>query len=164
MGAPIVYFARCRDDTIKIGCTRFFQRRMKELRAEPLAAISCLGNEETEIHSRFSHLLVRGHEWFSSAPELMGFIAELKSLPIRSMMSASSRTRSPARIDKCENILERRFGRLVVVKKLPGLLTSKRRDRRWRCLCDCGLAVVETTTLLLSGRRTSCGHCPGKTS
>ncbi len=47
-----------------------------------------------------------------------------------------------------------RFGRLVVLSRAPTLRYS-----RWRCLCDCGNAVIVSRQLLSMGARgtRSCG-------
>lgn len=51
------------------------------------------------------------------------------------------------------NLLGKRFGRLVVIKKLP----SKKRKRQWLCKCDCGNETVLPTGALDNGSVRSCG-------
>lgn len=78
----------------------------------------------------------------------------------RSLLSGSSRscgcmTRMHAAEACSYDLLGRRFGALTVMaraEKRPG-----DRALRWTCRCDCGRMVVYASTLLVRGRRTSCG-------
>lgn len=45
----------------------------------------------------------------------------------------------------------KRFGRLLVLGKVPGL------GSLWNCLCDCGVNAVSRAGALVRGARTSCG-------
>ena len=47
-----------------------------------------------------------------------------------------------------------RFGRLTVIGKA---LASGKRGCQWRCRCDCGKEAVLAGTLLMTGKRISCG-------
>lgn len=47
-----------------------------------------------------------------------------------------------------------RFGRLVVVEQVE---SKKRKNRRWRCICDCGKETEVNTVDLRSGNTSSCG-------
>jgi hypothetical protein len=53
-----------------------------------------------------------------------------------------------------ENIIGRRFGRLLVVEK-----TDKRQGRNvvWKCVCDCGNVTYQRTNTLKMGLTISCG-------
>lgn len=55
----------------------------------------------------------------------------------------------------CSGIeIGQRFGRLIVAEKV----ISKRRDQwRWRCVCDCGTEVLLRGSRLRSGSTKSCG-------
>lgn len=61
---------------------------------------------------------------------------------------------------KGQNLLGKRFGKLVVIEK-----TNLRRDRKivWKCQCDCGGITLANTAELNSGLRVSCG-CRGKSA
>ena len=53
-----------------------------------------------------------------------------------------------------------RFSRLVVLSQEPrGIGAGKRKwkDRRWRCVCDCGKEKVTTASSLTTGHTRSCG-------
>lgn len=52
----------------------------------------------------------------------------------------------------------RRFGKLTVIELLP----KNAKDRRWRCLCDCGNYTEVIPYSLKSGHTTSCGCVPCK--
>lgn len=54
-----------------------------------------------------------------------------------------------------EDLTGRRFGHLTVIKKV----SPQKRYSPWRCLCDCGNELSLRTSLLLDGKRTSCGKC-----
>ena len=49
------------------------------------------------------------------------------------------------------NLMNKRFGRLVVLKK------SDIGKYKWLCLCDCGNEIIVTTSSLRSGNTKSCG-------
>lgn len=51
------------------------------------------------------------------------------------------------------SLLGQRFGRLTVVEEVP----SDTRQRKWKCLCDCGCYNTLTTHTLTSGHTLSCG-------
>jgi len=55
---------------------------------------------------------------------------------------------------KLEDLVGRRYGRLVVVKLLD---SDVRGQRRWLCRCDCGGQRIATTGSLNAGRTTNCG-------
>ncbi len=54
---------------------------------------------------------------------------------------------------KKENLLNQRFGRLVVVEELP----KQKRNAFWKCKCDCGNYSSCTSGNLKSGKIVSCG-------
>ena len=56
------------------------------------------------------------------------------------------------------NLINRRFGRLLVIEYL-GLRKRKdgRNNKYWKCVCDCGAIVEHTSGNLLSGKTISCG-------
>lgn len=53
------------------------------------------------------------------------------------------------------NLVGERFGKLTVVKEYEER-NSKRQQRKWVCVCDCGEAVVCKTSDLTTGKRTMC--------
>lgn len=57
------------------------------------------------------------------------------------------------------NLLNKRFGSLVVVERLP---EKEDRYATWRCKCDCGGEIVVNTKRLQRGTITSCGCIPKK--
>lgn len=52
-----------------------------------------------------------------------------------------------------ENLINKRFGRLVVVEELP----KQKRNAFWKCKCDCGNYSSCTSGNLKSGKILSCG-------
>jgi Meiotically up-regulated gene 113 len=76
-----IYFVRCRE-AIKIGLTRDVPWRIANLQSaqpeplELLLAVTGGRRAEAALHERFAHLRIRG-EWFTAAPELLAFIAEI---------------------------------------------------------------------------------------
>lgn len=52
-----------------------------------------------------------------------------------------------------ENLIGKRFGKLVVIGKAP----TKYDKLHWLCLCDCGKETVASTSGLKSGHTQSCG-------
>ncbi len=79
-----IYFAEC-GDFIKIGYTLSVERRIASLSTGNPAPISVLlvvkGKRgfERHLHNRFAKIRSRG-EWFEKHPDLLSFIAELKSI------------------------------------------------------------------------------------
>ena len=59
------------------------------------------------------------------------------------------------------DLIGRRFGKLLVVEKLP-----QRQDRyfTWRCSCDCGGEIIVNTKRLRRGTITDCGCVPKRTA
>lgn len=55
---------------------------------------------------------------------------------------------------KCEELIGRKFGRLLVVNKLT---SNKNSNMRWECSCDCGKTHVAISRDLKNGRISSCG-------
>lgn len=49
-----------------------------------------------------------------------------------------------------------RFGRLVVLNRVPSIRTGKLRTA-WHCRCDCGAETIKITEVLTDGRTRSCG-------
>lgn len=76
-----VYFVRC-GELIKIGTSTDVYDRLKSIRTmtplplELLAVAAGSHPEESALHGRFAHLRQHG-EWFTAAPELLAFIAEV---------------------------------------------------------------------------------------
>lgn len=54
---------------------------------------------------------------------------------------------------KLINLVDRRFGRLVVIERAD----DKNGHVRWRCKCDCGKECIVHGSSLKSGNTTSCG-------
>ena len=52
-----------------------------------------------------------------------------------------------------ENLVGKRFGRLLVIEKAP----SRKSNPYWKCLCDCGKEKEVLNNLLHTGRTKSCG-------
>lgn len=48
-----------------------------------------------------------------------------------------------------------RFGRLVAIERT--LIADSKRNRLWRCICDCGNEVFQPLSLLITGNTSSCG-------
>lgn len=63
-----------------------------------------------------------------------------------------SRELASKRVSK--DLIGKRFGRLIVIKKVG---TTKDNRVIWRCKCDCGNESDVITTALTSGNTTSCG-------
>ena len=58
------------------------------------------------------------------------------------------------RLGRSSNLSGRTFGRLTVVRLLPG---KKKHERVWLCSCVCGNTTEATTAYLGSGSTRSCG-------
>lgn len=54
-----------------------------------------------------------------------------------------------------QDMTGQRFGRLIVVKRIPNLPNSK--VTRWECKCDCGNITFTGRPNLMHGKSTSCG-------
>lgn len=67
-----VYFAQ-RQGLIKIGHSRSVPNRVCALKSELLGAVPGGKEIETELHTRFSHLRVKG-EWFKPGDDLLSYI------------------------------------------------------------------------------------------
>ncbi len=52
------------------------------------------------------------------------------------------------------NISGQRFGRLVAIEPVR---VDKRRVAMWKCVCDCGKAIITSGTDLRRGKSKSCG-------
>lgn len=81
--SSFTYFVRD-GDAIKIGTSVHPEKRIKSLQTgisrplETLAIVSMDIADEIETHEKFAHIRISG-EWFRSEPELLQFIAEVKS-------------------------------------------------------------------------------------
>lgn len=53
-----------------------------------------------------------------------------------------------------ENVLDRKFGRLLVVERVE---TDKHPKYQWRCKCDCGNETIASVSDLKRGTKLSCG-------
>ena len=58
-------------------------------------------------------------------------------------------------MSKKQNLVGRRFNRLIVLEE--GEKTSIGKNVTWRCLCDCGKETLVLSSSLLSGKTESCG-------
>lgn len=59
---------------------------------------------------------------------------------------------------KCKNLKGKRFGKLVVIKRIENYTSPKGKTiARWLCKCDCGKYLKTTTNHLTTGDTTSCG-------
>lgn len=56
--------------------------------------------------------------------------------------------------NRYDNLLNKRFGRLLVTEKMP---SNKFHQVQWKCRCDCGKECVVVGNSLKSGLTTSCG-------
>jgi len=54
-----------------------------------------------------------------------------------------------------KDIVNKRFGRLIVIKRNP--VNGNRRQVRWDCICDCGNEHTVTSESLNNGKSKSCG-------
>lgn len=57
-----------------------------------------------------------------------------------------------------------RFGRLVVLEKMPSVKYGLTFKRKWKCVCDCGKKTEVITGQLTSGKTKSCGCAHAKAS
>lgn len=55
------------------------------------------------------------------------------------------------------DLIGERFGELVVNREI----SSRNKQRRWLCKCDCGQVIIVYQSQLRNGRKTSCGHDTG---
>jgi hypothetical protein len=53
-----------------------------------------------------------------------------------------------------KNILNQRFGRLLVIEEAP---SNKNGNAMWKCRCDCGNIIITKGTRLRQGGALSCG-------
>ena len=65
-------------------------------------------------------------------------------------------------------IAGQRFGRLIALEYIPSQQykpNGKKKDGKWKCLCDCGMTTMAYASDLVSGRKQSCGclHDEGNT-
>lgn len=58
---------------------------------------------------------------------------------------------------KTRNLIGERFGKLLVLEKMP---TLENRYYTWRCKCDCGGEIIVNTKRLTRGTVTNCGCVP----
>ena len=56
-----------------------------------------------------------------------------------------------------ENLIGQRFGRLVVVERLPNYVTKTGQEAVWKCQCDCGAFISARAGQLRGGHVRSCG-------
>lgn len=56
--------------------------------------------------------------------------------------------------NKLEDLTNKKFGRLTVLKKAKRL---KSNTTRWECICECGKVIETTRTSLIRGHSKSCG-------
>lgn len=54
-------------------------------------------------------------------------------------------------------LVNQRFGRLLVIEELPRLIKGTRKIVNWKCLCSCGKITTSTSGNLMSGHKASCG-------
>lgn len=54
---------------------------------------------------------------------------------------------------KFKDLTGQRFGRLIVMERLP----ARHKKTQWRCLCDCGQETEASTDHLTGGHTSSCG-------
>lgn len=62
--------------------------------------------------------------------------------------------------NKANNLINQRFGRLVVIKRVQNLGNKV----AWECLCNCGKLKIVTSSSLCSGSTLSCGCLRKETS
>jgi hypothetical protein len=55
-----------------------------------------------------------------------------------------------------KKILGQRFGKLVVIERLPA---NSHHEAEWRCVCDCGNEHITTSYNLTHGKTTRCREC-----
>lgn len=60
-------------------------------------------------------------------------------------------------MSKCVDLIGRRFGRLIVVERLPNKVKGKSAWSMWRCKCDCGNHTDVLGTSLKNQKTRSCG-------
>ncbi len=61
-------------------------------------------------------------------------------------------------MSKRENLLDQKFGRLLVIDEAPYHVSpSGRKHVKWKCQCDCGKVKEVLATSLKSGTTNSCG-------
>lgn len=82
--------------------------------------------------------------------------AKLKSGKIK---SCGCKRREFLSAEKLDDLVGKRFGRLIVVSRLGShVKPSGGTDPKWKCICDCGTECVKTSQgLKKSGRSASCG-------
>jgi hypothetical protein len=62
-----------------------------------------------------------------------------------------------SKMEKRFNLINKRFGSLLVVWRVNSQKVGGSSHSCWACKCDCG-AVIEVSAKALAGGRTSCGR------
>jgi hypothetical protein len=75
----VVYLAQDARGLIKIGTTRYRDKRVRAVKAELLAWLPGDVRTEAALHQVFAHLRVTG-EWFRPEPDLLAFIDRVRSI------------------------------------------------------------------------------------
>lgn len=57
-------------------------------------------------------------------------------------------------MSKIHNLTGQRFGRLIALESVG---SDKRKNRLWKCKCDCGKEKITTSLLLITNQTRSCG-------
>lgn len=78
-----------------------------------------------------------------------------KTLHYGESMSCGCLRKEKANQSVAHDLKGKRFGRFTVLEQAE--TRDKRRGRWWKCICDCGNEVDVLGTLLVTGRKTSCG-------
>lgn len=71
-------------------------------------------------------------------------------IPLKNLICGSTKS---CGCNRTPDLTGKRFGNLTVIEQIE----SKKHQRRWLCLCDCGAFTSLTSHCLLSGHTKSCG-------
>jgi hypothetical protein len=124
----MIYFVQENNGPIKIGYSRSPHTRICSIKTNSSSAISLLGvikgtkEEEKQLHSRFSHLRVRG-EWFSPSEELLGFIKGAQKIDVP--FSVNSKALLP-RLDKIIKDLGENIRLARLRRRITSVLLAER--------------------------------------
>jgi hypothetical protein len=126
-----------------------FQDRMSDLTGQHFGLLAVMGKDDTKLRPSWLCRCLCGKEHIAREDHLVAGRT-------KSCGCASNRFKK-AQMAKRFNLINRRFGSLQIVWRVPSKKIGTSSHSWWAAKCDCGKLIEVQGKALVSGRKTHCG-------
>ena len=140
----------------KCDCGNYKVVSYSNLKLGRTKSCGCLHREKLSkdiTGKRFNHLVAMNLDHYEHGRAYWKFMCDCGNEVIYELRQVTVQHKQSCGCELLEDLTGKRYGKLTVLE----YAYSKNKKRYWKCKCDCGSIVYDSTNALNSGNSTSCG-------